>query len=175
MKTEAWLLALGLALALALPAAAAPRTLVVAGFELQEDHPEPEAAEVHARRLAALDAQLRAGLQQAQLYALVDNDAARAAVAQARATHARLYECAGCAQDIGRAARAELVLVGWVQKVSQLILNVNVELRETATDRVVLTKSVDMRGNNDDSWQRAMRFMLRDWAEKRAARPGYGQ
>lgn len=154
---------------------AAPRSLVVAGFELVEDHPEPEAASVHARRLAALEQQLRSGLQQAGLYTLQDTEASRSTIARLRREHAKLYECAGCAQEIGQAAGAELVLVGWVQKVSQLILNVNVELRDTATDSVLLTKSVDMRGNTDDTWQRAMRFMLRDWAQKRALRPGYGQ
>jgi hypothetical protein len=172
LKTRAGLLVLAL---WASCVQAQPRTLVVAGFELVEDHPEPEAAAVHARRLAALEAQLRAGLQQHALYTLVDTEASRRTTARLRAEHAQLFDCAGCAQDIGQAAGADLVLVGWVQKVSQLILNVNVELRDTRSNRVVLTKSVDMRGNTDDTWQRAMRFMLRDWAEKRAARPGYGQ
>ena len=172
----AWSLAWALVAAGSAPGAhAAPRSLVVAGFELLEDHPEPEAAAVHARRLAALEQQLRAGLQQAALYTLLDTEPSRSAIARLRRDHAKLYECAGCAQEIGQAAGAELVLVGWVQKVSQLILNVNVEVRDTRTDSVLLTKSVDMRGNTDDTWQRAMRFMLRDWAEKRALRPGYGQ
>lgn len=65
--------------------------------------------------------------------------------------------------------------MGWVQRVSELILNINVEVREVATDRIVLSKSVDLRGNNDESWTRALRFMLRDWAEKRARNPRYGQ
>jgi hypothetical protein len=164
-------------LGLALPAAraAGPRSLVVTGFELLEDHPQPELAADHARRLAAVETQLRQGLAAAGLYRLVDTDASRSTIAALRGQHARLFECAGCAQEIGQAAGAEIVLLGWVQKVSQLILNVNVELRETASDRVLLNKSVDMRGNNDLSWQRAMTFMLRDWAEKRAANPAYGQ
>jgi Protein of unknown function (DUF2380) len=155
--------------------AAGPRSLVVAGFELLEDHPQPELAAEHARRLAAVEAQLRQGLAAAGLYRLVDTEASRAAVVRLRDAHARLFECAGCAQEIGQSAGADIVLVGWVQKVSQLILNLNVELRDTASDRVLLNKSVDMRGNNDQSWQRAMNFMLRDWAEKRAANPAYGQ
>jgi hypothetical protein len=168
--------ALALAIGFASGALAAePRTLVVAGFELIEDHPEPALEADHARRIAALDLQLKRGLVDAGLYRLIDTDAAREAVASRRAAHATLYECNGCAQEIGRAAGAELVAVGWVQKVSQLILNVNVEVRDTDSDRVVLTKSVDMRGNNDESWTRALRFMLRDWAERRAANPRYGR
>jgi hypothetical protein len=154
---------------------AAPRTLVLAGFELLEDHPAPELAPAHQRRLAALQQQLHEGLAREQLYTLVDNPAAQAAIERLRAGHAHLLDCPGCAQEIGQAAGAELVLVGWVQKVSQLILNINIELRETASDRVLLSKSVDLRGNTDESWQRGLRFMLRDWAERRAANPQYGR
>jgi hypothetical protein len=50
-----------------------------------------------------------------------------------------------------------------------------VELRDVASDRVLLNKSVDLRGNNDVSWERGVRFMVRDWAQKRAANPSYGR
>jgi len=66
------------------------------------------------------------------------------------------------------------VAAGWVQKVSNLILNVNVEIREVGSNRVVLVKSVDMRGNNDDSWLRAVRYLVRDIEKKRAANPRHG-
>jgi hypothetical protein len=32
-----------------------------------------------------------------------------------------------------------------------------------------------MRGNDDVSWQRAVRFLVRDMQDKRAANPAYGQ
>lgn len=75
---------------------------------------------------------------------------------------------------MGRAVGTKYVVAGWVQKVSNLILNINIELREVASDRVVLNKSVDIRGNNDRAWEHGMRFLLRDFAEKRAADPDYG-
>jgi len=62
-----------------------------------------------------------------------------------------------------------------VQKVSNLILNINIEIRDVEADRVVLTKSVDIRTNNDQSWERGMRFLVRDLVERRAADPGYGR
>ena len=61
-----------------------------------------------------------------------------------------------------------------MQKVSNLILNVNIEIREVATNRVALVKSVDMRGNNDESWIRAVRFLVRDIDDRRQANPRYG-
>jgi hypothetical protein len=67
------------------------------------------------------------------------------------------------------------VMTPWVQKVSELILNVNVLIYDVKAQRVTLTKSVDMRGNDDVSWQRAVRFLVRDMQDKRAANPAYGQ
>ena len=46
---------------------------------------------------------------------------------------------------------------------------------DVKAQRVTLTKSVDMRGNDDVSWQRAVRFLVRDMQDKRAANPAYGQ
>ena len=57
--------------------------------------------------------------------------------------------------------RANFVLIGWVQKVSNLILNMNVVVRDVKTGRVISVKSVDMRGNTDDTWSRAMDWLIR--------------
>ncbi|MBM3393881.1 MAG: DUF2380 domain-containing protein, partial [Betaproteobacteria bacterium] len=59
-------------------------------------------------------------------------------------------------------AGADYVLVGWVQKVSNLILNVNAGVREVQNGREILARSVDMRGNTDPSWQRAVTRLARD-------------
>jgi hypothetical protein len=39
----------------------------------------------------------------------------------------------------------------------------------------VLSKSVDLRGNTDETWARGVNFMLRDWVERRARNPNYGR
>lgn len=72
------------------------------------------------------------------------------------------------------AAGAALVGVGWVQRVSHLILILNLGLWATGDDRLVLTKSVDIRGDNDESWRRGMAYMLCDLAKRRKRPPRYG-
>jgi hypothetical protein len=76
------------------------------------------------------------------------------------------------------AAGAALVGVGWVQRVSHLILNLililNLGLWATGDDRLVLTKSLDIRGDNDESWRRGMAYMLCDLAKRRQRPPRYG-
>ncbi len=57
-------------------------------------------------------------------------------------------------------SEAERVARCWVQKVSNLILNLNIEVRDAATDQPVYTTSVDIRGNTDESWLRGVRRLV---------------
>ena len=155
--------------------AAEPPTIAVIGFELVDDHPDPIRDADHKRRLAAIHAQLQQGLHQRGLYRVVDTAPAQAQIDALRAQNAYLYRCNGCLAEVGQRLGTRLVVVGWVQRVSELILNVNVSVRDAATDQEVLAKSVDLRGNNDESWTRAVAFMLRDWSERRERNPRYGQ
>ena len=60
------------------------------------------------------------------------------------------------AQQVG----ADYAVLGWVQKVSNLILNINLQIREVATGRLVKAGSADIRGNTDESWSRGLRYLL---------------
>jgi hypothetical protein len=52
---------------------------------------------------------------------------------------------------------------GTVQKVSNLILNINVYIRDAETAKLTFSRSVDIRGNNDVSWQRGLDYLLRHY------------
>jgi len=167
----------GLALALALPSARAldgPPTIAVLPLDFLDDHQNPATVQAQLRRLAQAHVQLQQELQSRGLYRVADLAPARTLVDESLATQAYLYRCPDCAARIGRKLGTELVMTSWVQKVSELILNFNVEVFRVASERSVLAKSVDMRGNEDVSWERAVRYLVRDMAEKRAADPGYG-
>jgi Protein of unknown function (DUF2380) len=149
-------------------------SIAVIGFELVDEQPDPARDEAMRRRLAAIHAQLEKGLAERGLYRVVDVAPAKAQIDAARASNAFVYACNGCLAEIGQRLGTRLVIVGWVQRVSELILNINVAVKEARTGAEVLTKSVDLRGNNDESFARGMNFMLRDWAERRARNPRYG-
>ena len=51
-------------------------------------------------------------------------------------------------------------MTGWVQKVSNLILNMNIVVRDAKTGQIILSKSVDMRGNTKESWSRALDWLV---------------
>ena len=57
-----------------------------------------------------------------------------------------------------------------VQKVSNLILNMKVYIRDAHTGQLVTSMSVDLRGNTDETWFRAASYLLRN----RLLAPNYG-
>ncbi len=101
--------------------------------------------------------QLRDALAASDKYQLVDAAPAAAAIE----TAGQLWSCNGCELGIARKLDADLALVGWVQKVSNLILNLNVVVRDVVTRAPVLAGSVDIRGDTDDSWRHGMRYLIR--------------
>jgi Protein of unknown function (DUF2380) len=54
----------------------------------------------------------------------------------------------------------DFAVIDWVQKVSNLILNMNVQVNDAETGRAISVKSVDMRGNTDESWSRAIDWLI---------------
>jgi hypothetical protein len=74
--------------------------------------------------------------------------------------------CNGCEHDLARQIGAEVTAWGTVQKVSNLILNINVYMRDAESGRMTFARSVDIRGNNDESWQRGLDYLLRNYLFK---------
>jgi hypothetical protein len=74
-----------------------------------------------------------------------------------------IANCNGCQRDYGRSAGADLVAWGTVQKVSNLILNINLYMEDVRLEKLIFGKSVDIRGNTDESWRRGLDYMLRNY------------
>ncbi len=170
----AWALASGLSSAHVQLLARGLEPIAVIGFELVDEQPDPARDEALRRRLQALYVQFEAGLHERGLYRVVATEPARALIDAVRERNAFVYRCNGCLAEIGQRLDTRLVALGWVQRVSELILNINVVVKDARSDAELLSKSVDLRGNNDQAWTRAMAFMLRDWAERRERNPRYG-
>ena len=65
-----------------------------------------------------------------------------------------------------KALGADVIVIGWVQKVSNLILNINLQVKDVRTGEMLYAKSVDLRSNTDDSWLRGIRHLLTNMAEE---------
>jgi hypothetical protein len=153
---------------------ALPPALAFLGFEVIDDQPDPARWPALRERAERIGRQMSEGLDRRGLYRVSDLAPAQGAIAQARDANEYLHRCNGCLGEVGAAAGAQLVGVGWVQRVSNLILNLNLGIWDVRDDRMVLTKSVDIRGDNDESWRRGIDYMLRDMVERRARQPRYG-
>lgn len=156
-------------------APAALRSLAVLDFELVDEQNNPLTKAAQVVRLRMASQQLRQELAERQLYRVVDMSPSLGLQSQLQAQQEFLYRCDDCAEQVGRLLGADLVMATWVQKVSELILNMNLQVYDVKAQKVVFTKSVDIRGNDDLSWARGVRFLVRDMSDKRARNKNYGQ
>jgi Protein of unknown function (DUF2380) len=141
---------------LSIPARAADKpSLAVFGFELINSSLEPTRPD-ELERLAMIDRLLVEKLEEIDAYTLVDTSPVAEKVAKAGS----LRGCNGCELGLARELGASHAALGWVQKVSNLILNINLQIREVETGRLVEAGSVDIRGNTDESWHRGVVYLL---------------
>lgn len=75
----------------------------------------------------------------------------------------RMGSCAGCEFRFGQQLGVEQVAWIEVQKVSELILNMNVYIGDVRRGQLTFVKSVDMRGNSDTSWERAIHYLVTNY------------
>lgn len=156
------------------PAAAAAsvpavsKTIAMLDFELIDTTGDTSKEAAQKARLDLISQLLRAQFIEHHLYNVVDNGPAAALITDLRSRFA-LHDCNGCDVDIGTALKTDRVMTAWVQKVSNLILNINIQIRDVRTGLIMLNKSVDIRGNTDESWTRGVRYMVRSMVEKNQA------
>ena len=150
------------------PARADPPKLAVFDFELVDTSLQGEIngprTDEHDR-LMRVGEQVRKELTESGKFQLLDISPVNAA-----AHGSNLQACGGCDVQYAQKLGADLAITGVVQKVSNLILNINIYLRDVHTGRIVTSMSADMRGNTDESWSRATNYLVRD----RLLAPHYG-
>jgi hypothetical protein len=147
----------------------APKIAAVMEFELideMRDYERPEVKDAQNQRIGLISNALRQELLQRGMYRLADNSAASELITDLKAQQ-DLRDCNGCEIEIGKALGADVIIIGWVQKVSNLILNINIEVKEVRSGRILYVKSVDLRSNSDYSWLRGIRYMVDSIEEKK--------
>jgi hypothetical protein len=162
------LLVVLLTLMISAPARADPPRLAVFDFELVDTSLQGEVdgpRKDEQARLMRVGDQVRKELAESGKFDLLDISPVNAA-----AHGSNLQACGGCDVQYARWLGADLAITGVVQKVSNLILNINVYLRDVHSGRLVTSMSVDLRGNTDESWSRATSYLLRN----RLLAPNYG-
>jgi hypothetical protein len=159
---------MGLSLLCPLSALANPslKSLLMLDFEIIDDTGDASAIPAQNARLDMISRQLRQEFGEKQFYTVLDRTSVQAMIDDHRKRFNYLHDCNGCELDIAKTMNADRVLTGWVQKVSNLILNINIEIKDVRTGSTVLMKSVDIRGNTDRDWMRGIGFMVRSMEDK---------
>ena len=134
---------------------APPISIAVADFDYFDTSGEPtnQQAEHQARLQAFADA-IRADLARDGRYRVVTLTCPQRCAA-AELAPAELLEKA-------RLAGANRLLYGGIQKMSTLIQNAKVQVVDIAENKLRFDRLITFRGDTDESWQRAERFIVRD-------------
>ena len=137
--------------------AADPLNAAVFDLQLVDTSLEGEmsGASEERRRLGVLSDRLRQALGASDRYELVDIAPVREAAASQN-----LQACGGCDVRLAAGLGADVAVTGFVQKVSNLILSINIMVRDVETGKMVEGHSADIRSNTDESWRRGLDWLL---------------
>jgi hypothetical protein len=158
-----------LMLLMSLPARADPPKLAIFDFELLDTSLEGEMRGPQADerdRLIRISDQMRRQLTESGKFQLVDISPVKAA-----AEGSNLQACGGCDVQYAQRIGADLVITGVMRKISTLILNLTIFVRDVHTGRLITAMNADLRGNTDESWTRATSYLVRN----RLLAPNYGK
>ena len=145
------------------------KSIAVMDCEILDDTRQYNSSEVNDaqdKRLKSITEELKRELAARALYTVLDSSTASDRIETVK-TRETFYGCNGCELEIAQAMNADRAAICWVQKVSNLILNINMQVKDVATGKVVYGKSVDLRGNTDTSWLRGIRFMVDSIVDKK--------
>lgn len=145
-----------------LPSAAAAReqSAAIFDFELTDTSRDNQLAPTdaeHVARLALITDRLRTRLAESGRFSIVD---IAPVVTQARASN--LQSCGGCDVKLASEVGAEIAVTGMVFKISNLILNMTIFVRDTKSGSNLAVAQADLRGDTDESWTRTLDWLVRN-------------
>jgi hypothetical protein len=158
-----------LALLVSTPARAEQPKLAVFDFELLDTSLEGEMRGPQADerdRLIRISDLVRRRLAESGKFQLLDVSPVKAA-----AEGSNLQACGGCDVQYAQRIGADLVITGVMKKISTLILNLTIFVRDVHTGQLVTAMNADFRGNTDESWTRATSYLIRS----RLLEPNFGR
>ncbi len=144
---------------LSMSAAQQPLKVAFFGFELINTSLEPTTPAEEAR-IKQLNDIYRDMLEKSGHYQFVPISPA---IQKQIDESTKISTCNGCQLIWAREAGADLAAYGEVQKVSNLILNLNVYMQESKDGHQYFGRSVDIRGNTDETWQHGIRYLVKNY------------
>lgn len=137
------------------------RSVAFLGVHLKNDNAAYEpTSDAERARMSKLEQLFKAELEASHKFRFVDVPAeVRKRITAGQAVGA----CGKCELAYGKELGTQLVAWINVQKVSNLILNMNVYMTDISSGKLVFLRSVDMRGNTDESWTRSISLLVKNY------------
>lgn len=161
------LLAIPALLALASPAAAATKLLLFP-FELIDATAGPAAygydapgglptgpSKAETDRLKTITSDLAARIAKDGRYEIVSTEKVAAEIEAKRP----ISQCNGCEDDIARAAGAGKAIIATVEKLSDLLFNFKLYVRDVEAQKLEAIMSTTVQGSTDEAWLRGVRYL----------------
>lgn len=136
-----------------------PRKLLFLGTKFQNDHESQEpTTDAERGRIHAVEEVFKSQLESTGEFRFIP---ASAEIKSKISEGQTVGDCGGCEIDYGVSSGADISAWIVVQKVSNLILNINLYMVDVPERKILLTQSVDIRGNTDLSWTRGMTYLVK--------------
>jgi Protein of unknown function (DUF2380) len=137
------------------------RSVALLNVQFLNDHEDLEPTTAAERaRIGLIASVFKAKLEASGLYTFVPIPADIAAKISAGA---EIGACGGCELKYGKTLDADYAAWIVIQKVSDLILNINVYMADVATGKLAFVHSVDIRGDTDESWTRGVTYLVKNY------------
>jgi hypothetical protein len=148
-------------LGLTAPAVANPQRIAFLGVHLQNDNEGYQpTTDAERARMKAIAMAFKKQLEASGKYAFVpvpDSEQQKIDAGQ------MVGACGGCEYDYGRDLKVDYVAWIRVQKISNLILNLNVYMADVSKEKVTFIHSVDLRDNTDESWMKGLTYLVKNY------------
>jgi hypothetical protein len=141
--------------------ASGPRSVAFMGVHFENDNAMYEpTTEAERKRISNLELQFKKALTDSgefKVIPLPSELVSKIEVGQP------IGSCGGCELDYAASVGAQTVAWINVQKVSNLILNMNVYMADVSQRKMIFVRSVDIRGNTDEMWERSLNYLLKNY------------
>lgn len=143
-------------------AVAAATKVAVFPFDIHDAQQDGEIAPQYnpedLRRLKLVSEELKTLMQKDGKYSVVDLSSKEKEVTAA----SPFNQCNGCEVPIAKAAGADIAVTGYVDKVSDALINLSIIARDAKTGELTKTMSASINGNTDDLWLHGVRYLWKN-------------
>lgn len=141
--------------------AAQRERLVVLPFEIVDNTPVPGGSDRNEKMLDKLTNFIGQNINEEGIFDVVSQSEVNDVVSAAQ-LGTYIHTCNRCEYALAKQVGGDKVMIGWIYKMSILILTMHIEIKDVASEKTLISKAYDFRGDNEKAWLRAAKYMVRD-------------